>query len=130
MADEGIRYVNQMRGTTDDGEVRNVRTDNNGNLKVVMEGGGNTEKPETVLASAVATIGTTASSISVNGNVTTISVANYSEEADVTLTIGQKSIVVGANIATDIPVNEEVTSISIVATAADTKVYYVIKGKE
>lgn len=166
MADEGIRSQNQMRGITNDGELRNIRTDDNGNLKVTMSGGlgeaqtdddgnlkvatenlptdnnGNikvsivneeiktTSDKEIVLASAVATIGTTASTISVNGNVTNIMIANYSEEANVTLTIGQKTIVIGSNIATDIPVNEEVTSIGIVASAADTKVYYVIKGKE
>ena len=84
--------------------------------------------PECVLASAVITAGTTATSVSVNDFITTMEVANYSEDADVTITIGQDSIVVGANIATELPINAEVTNISISASAANTKVYYLVKG--
>lgn len=129
MADEGIKYQNQIRGITDSGEVKNIRTDENGALKVAMEGAiETTTDKEKVLASGVETIGTTASTITINGNVTILMFANYSEEADVTLTIGQETIVVAASIALEIPVNKEVTSISVVSTAADTKIYYLAKG--
>lgn len=168
--DEGIRSRTQVQGQAPDGSLKNLRTDANGNLKVAMEGGGQTgtqdvnvvntnaigvevanqsaigvevsnSNPievevtnqispvaEKVLASGVITAGTSSTSISINANVTTLEVANYSEDANVTLTIGQNSVVVGANIATELPINAAVTSIGVVASAADTKVYYLVKG--
>lgn len=126
--DEGIRSQNQVQGQAPDGSLKNVRTNENGELLVAMNGGGDTGKEEKVLASGVVTLGTTALSISVNAKVTDIQVANYSEEANVTMTIGTKSIVIAPNIAEDIPVNEQVTNLSLVSTAADTKFYYVVKG--
>lgn len=158
--DEGIRSRTQIQGQAPDGSLKNLRTDANGNLKVAVEGGGQTgaqdvnivntdaidveisnSNPievevtnqvspvvEKVLASAVITLGTTAQSVSINANVTSIQVANYSEEEDVTITIGQDSIVVGANIAEELPINDEVTNIGLVSTGADTKFYYVVKG--
>jgi len=149
MADEGIKFQNQIRGITDSGEARNIRTNDDGSLKVSVGGGigsaqtdenGNlkvavitgevetTLDKEKVLTSGVSTIGTTASTITVNGNVTILMFANYSDEADVTLTIGTEDIVVAAGIALEIPINAAVTTISVVSTAADTKVYYLAKG--
>lgn len=126
--DEGVRSRTQLQGQAPDGSLKNYRTDANGNLMVSVAGGGQTGSKDKVIASGVVTAGTTATSVSINANVTTIEVANYAEEADVTITIGQESVVIGANIATDIPINAEVTSMSIAATAADTKVYYLVKG--
>ena len=149
MADEGIKFQNQIRGITDSGEARNIRTNDDGSLKVSVGGGigsaqtdenGNlkvavitgevetTLDKEKVLASGVKTIGTSAISVTVNGNVTVLMFANYAEEADVTLTIGEEDIVVAAGIALEIPINTDVTTIRMVSTAADTKVYYLAKG--
>lgn len=83
---------------------------------------------EKVLLSNVITAGTTATTVSVNAYVTTIEVANYSEDATVTLGVGNASVIIGQSIAAEIPINAEVTSISLTASAANTGVYYLIKG--
>lgn len=85
---------------------------------------------ETTLSAGVLTLGTTSQSISVNKKVTELSIANYSETADVTIAIGQTNYVVGSNIAVDIPINKTVTSIGLTSTEADTKVQYIVKGEE
>lgn len=85
---------------------------------------------ETTLSAGVLTLGTTTQTVTVNKKVTEISIANYSENADVTIIIGQTSYVVGSNIAVDIPINKTVQSIALTSTEADTKVQYIIKGEE
>ncbi len=106
-----------------------LQTDNNGNLKVVMVEGSTGGSVVTINAS-VHTIGTIATSVSIGKMVTTIDVANYSEDGDVTLTIGTTSYVIGSSIATTLTINKDVTNISLVSTEADTKVQLVIKGVE
>ena len=116
-------------GTDSNGIFRAIKTNENGNLEVVVSDG-STGGGETTLNASVQTVGTTATSISINKKVTTIDVANYSETADVTLTIGSTSYVIGASIATTLTINKDVTNISLVSTAADTKVQLVVKGVE
>lgn len=88
----------------------------------------NTQEIETTLNASVQTVGTTASTIAINKKVTTIDVANYSETADVTITIGTLAAVIGCGIATTLTINADVTSISLQSTEADTKVQIVVKG--
>lgn len=132
MVDEGIRNSHQILGVDDNGNLKNLHMNNNGAVKVVVEGdsGGDTGDKETTLAAAVITAGTTAQSVTINKKVTQISVANYSETANVTVAIGNKNYVVGANIATDLPIGKDVTTMEISATEADTKVQYIVKGVE
>ena len=85
---------------------------------------------ETTLNSSIQTIGTTATTISINKKVTEINIANYSEEADVTLAIGETSFVIGSNIATTLKINKQVTNISLTSTEADTKVQIIVSGVE
>lgn len=85
---------------------------------------------ETTLNASVQTVGTTATTIAINKKVTKIDIANYSEEANVTLTAGGISAVIGANLATTIKLNKQVENISLVSTAADTKVQLVVSGVE
>lgn len=106
-----------------------LQTDSNGNLKVVVTDG-SAGGSETTLNASVQAVGTTATSISINKKVTTIDVANYSETADITLTIGSTSYVIGASIATTLTINKDVTNISLISTTAGTKVQLVIKGVE
>ena len=89
-------------------------------------------KENTTLISAYVTVGTTATQVNITADkVTGISVANYSEEATLTITVGAASYVVGPNLALDIPINKSgISSISFTASAAETKVQYVIKGVE
>lgn len=88
----------------------------------------NTEEVETTLNASVQTVGTTASTISVNKKITTIDIANYSETADITVTIGNLVAVIGCSIATTLTINANVSNVSLISTEADTKVQIVIKG--
>lgn len=118
-----------MVGKAESGEYKEIKTNDNGNLEVVMVEGSTGGSAVTINAS-VHTIGTTATSVSIGKMVTTIDVANYSEDGDVTLTIDNASYVIGSSIATTLTINKTVTNISLVSTEADTKVQLVIKGVE
>lgn len=87
-----------------------------------------TSDKEVTLNSSIQTLSTTATTIAINNKVTLIMIANYSEEADVTIAVGNKTYQVGASLALELPMNEEITSLSLTATAADTKVQLVVKG--
>lgn len=125
-----------LQGITDNGEMKNVKTNDEGVLKVVMESGG--EAVETVsnkdreitLNSSVLNIGTEAHIIELNKRVTSIMVANYSETADITLNAGGTDLQVGANLALELPVNLQVENLSITSTEENTKIQLVVKGVE
>lgn len=132
-----------LKGLTEKGELKNIRVSENGELLTKGVGGqssiiGNTEENpvpvkaisqvETTLQAGVVTVGTEATTISINKKVTGLSIANYSETADITVTVGEKQYTVGANLAIDLPINSQVTDITIVSSEADTKVQYVAKG--
>lgn len=128
MADEGTRSRQQIQAEGPNHEIRNVKTDANGNVMVAVAGGGATES-ETTLFANIMELTTDEKTVGVNAKVTTISVANYSETANVTVTAGaDKSFVVGPNIATDLPVNADVDNVGFTSTEAGSKVQYVIKG--
>lgn len=128
MADEGTRSRQQIQAEGPNHEIRNVKTDANGNVMVAVAGGGTTES-ETTLFANIMELTTDEKTVGVNAKVTTISVANYSETANVTVTAGaDKSFVVGPNIATDLPVNADVDNVGFTSTEAGSKVQYVIKG--
>ena len=116
-----------MIGKDSNGEYQEVKVNENGNLAVVVTDGSATST-ETTLNASVQTVGTTATSININKKVTTIDIANYSESANVTLTIGTVSYVIGSSVATTLTINKDVTTISLTSTEADTKVQLVIKG--
>lgn len=83
---------------------------------------------ETTLQAGVITVGTEATTIAINKKVTGLSIANYGETADITVTLGEKQYTVGSNLAIDLPINSQVTDIAVVSSEADTKVQYVVKG--
>lgn len=118
-----------MIGIDNNGKYQEVKTNENGNLEVVVTDGSATGS-ETTLNASVQTVGTTASSISINNKVTSIDIANYSETASITVGIGNASYVIGANIATTLVINKDVTNISLQSTAADTTVQIIVKGVE
>lgn len=88
----------------------------------------NTEEIETTLNASVQTLGTTATTIAINKKVTTIDIANYSETANITISIGQFQAVIGNNIATTLSINANVENISLSATEADVKAQIIVKG--
>ena len=55
---------------------------------------------------------------------------NLATQRTVTVTVGEKQYTVGANLAIDLPINSQVTDITIVSSEADTKIQYVVKGVE
>ncbi len=134
-----------MIGYDEEGNIQNVKVSPEGEVYVKNADGNNTtvgntdENPvpvkevkdiETTLNASIQTVGTTATTIAINKKVTQIDIANYSEEANVTLTVGGVSAVIGANIATTIKLNKQVDNISLVSTVADTKVQLVVSGVE
>lgn len=115
-------------GIDNNGDYKFVKTTNNGALKVSVDDG--SIGGETTLNASIQTVGTTASSVSINKKVTSIDIANYSETANVTVGIGNASYVIGANIATTLVINKDVTNISLTSTEADTTVQIIVKGVE
>ena len=100
-------------------------------MEMATEGAGSTGEATTLVANYI-TVGTTATQVPVSASkISTISIANYSTEAQVTVVAGTLSSVIGPNVAIDIPVNKTgISSISFTASAADTKVQYLVKGVE
>lgn len=126
-----------LKAITENDELVNVKATKDGKLLVNIgessgEGtGGETKREvETILNASIQTIGTTATNIAINKKVTSIDIANYSETANLTVTIGSLSAVIGENLAVNIPVNKDVSNISITSTEADTKVQLIVKGVE
>lgn len=134
-----------MIGYDENGNMQNVKVSPEGEVYVKNADGNNTtvgnteENPvpikevketETTLNASVQIVGTEATTIAINKKVTQIDIANYSEEANVTLTASGISAVIGANLATTIKLNKQVDNISLVSTAADTKVQLVVSGVE
>ena len=132
-----------LKGFTEKGELKDVKVTEAGELLTKQSGGeeiavNNTEENpipvkeikenETTLNASIQTVGTEVSVIEVNKKVTEIEVANYSETADVTLNINSENFVVGSNIATSLPINEIVESISLNSTEDQTKIQLIIKG--
>lgn len=128
-----VKTANQIQVQDANGNPVVPVVGSNGGMLVEMATGEiKVAKENTALASAYVTVGTTATQVSITADkVTGISVANYGKEATLTITVGTVSYVVGPNLALDIPINKSgISSISFTASAADTKVQYVIKGVE
>lgn len=121
-----------LTGINKNGEQKNILVTDEGKVvvKISDEEQESTSQEETTLNASVQTIGTSATTIAINKKVTQIDIANYSEEANITLTAGGVSAVIGANIATTIKLNKQVDNISLVSTVADTKVQLVVSGVE
>lgn len=88
------------------------------------------QEVETTLNASIQTVGTEATSIDINKKVTSVDIANYSDEANLTVTIGALVATIGANISATLPINKDVTNISLTSTVADTKVQLIVKGVE
>ena len=131
-----------MTGITNNGEMKNVKVNDEGKVQVDIEGvlpvdiQGETvniiqtSDREVTLLADVLTLSTSNTTIPVNKKVTNIMLANYSEEADVSVSVGSKTLEIGANLALEFPMNENITNLVLTATAADTKVQLVVKGVE
>lgn len=117
-----------LKAIDEKGELRNVKTNEDGALKVFMEEGTYQDKIENTLICNILSVGTEATSIPVGKKITGIMIANYSETADVTINDGFTDYIVGAGVALELPINEQVENILVTAGAADTKIQLVVKG--
>lgn len=115
---EGRISNGQIQGTDTDGNVRNIKTDENGNIKVNIEE--NESIKEKVLHSGVYEV-VESKTIEIEGQMTEILIANYDEENAISL----NGVTIGAGIATSVPAYQMSTPITITGTA---KVYILVKG--
>ena len=116
-----------LKAITENGELVNLKASTDGKLIIDAAKEANAEV-ETTLHSSMQTVGTSAVDININKKVTSIDVANYSETANITVTIGTLSAVIGPNIATSLLVNKDTTKISLISAEADTKVQLIVRG--
>lgn len=116
-----------LRGFNENGELKNVKVGENGEL-FVSQFDKDLKEVETTLYAGVMNLNTEEQTIGVSKKVTSISIANYSETANVIIDIAGKSLKVGANIALDFPINAMVDEIGLSSTEENTKVQYVVKG--
>lgn len=124
---------NMLKGVDENGNLQNVFVSEEGALKVNLEGAVATEQTsdnEITILSEVLTVGTTATSKTINKKVTSIMVANYSETSDVSIVVGENTLQVGANLALELPINEQISNLSITAPEDSTKIQLVVKGVE
>ena len=131
MITKGIKSANQIQMQDKNGEPMVPVIGDKGGMLVEIADGELDTLEATTLHANVMTLNTEEQSIGIGGKkVTTISIANYSETANVTVDVDGTNYVIGPNIATDLLINKVVTTILLSATAAETKVQYVIKGVE
>lgn len=126
VTEDGAVVVSQQNASGSTATPVEIQNEN----PIPVTGNVNVTNDITTLSAGVLTLSSTAQTISINKKVTELSIANYSESADITITMGQTSYVVGSNLAVDIPINKTVTSISLTSTESDTKVQYIVKGEE
>lgn len=128
-----------LRGVDENGNLQNVNVSEDGAVSVKLEGASineqgemsvKVEDKEVTLLSEVLVVGTTATEKTINKKVTSIMTANYSETSDITITIGEQDLQVGANLALEFPINANISTLSITATEASTKMQLVVKGVE
>lgn len=129
MTSDGVKTANQVQFQKADGTPTVPVVGDNGGVMVELADGSlpTANKPTTLYANVI-TANTEEQTIGVNKEVTEIYIANYSDTASVTVSAANKNYVIGPSMAVDLTINKTVTNVGIAATAADTKVQYVIKG--
>ena len=123
--DEGVRSVNQIQGVDINGNLRNIRVDENGALKI---SGGETNGK--TLMCDVVVVGTENTSIAINKKVTKIELANYAESSKLTAHVGDKVFKIAPNMVVDIIVGDIVESIELLSEEEGTQVQYIVEGEE
>lgn len=114
-----------LTGITENGEMKNVRVNEEGKLLIK----GDSDKNEKTLFCNVLTATTEATTQAINGTkITSVGVANYSENANLSITIGEKTYIIGSNMAIELPINEQVNSISYQSTE-ELKFQICVKGE-
>lgn len=122
-----------LKGFDKNGNLKDVIVSEDGELLVKMSNSKSSDSEsdsvETTLYAGVMTLGAEEQTIGVGQKITLLSIANYSETADVFISVDDTNYTVGANMVSDLPINKHVEIIGLSATEADTKIQYVIKRK-
>ena len=138
MADEGVRSAHQVQAEGPNHEIRNFKVNEKGELLVKSSDSSTaTEGKATTLSALNQTFSATPTTVSLNAEVYTISIANLSStEADtITVTNAAEGItlLVPASLAVAFPINKTLDSISIIGTGATTDStvpgYILVTGK-
>ena len=140
--DDGVRNHNQIQGVDEEGNLKNIKANENGEMmtstsiagvnptedgKLPVDIG---ERAVTTLMCDIVTVGTEATSIEINKKVTRIELANYSDTAKVTANVGSKSMVIGPNLVVELLFNEEITTMELSSTEEGVEVQYLMEGEE
>lgn len=129
--DEGVRSQNQIQGVDKNGNLRNIKVDENGNLMTTGGTGSIASNGTAVTLEAdIIIVGTEAVQLAINKKITKIELANYSETAKLTINTGEKIFKIGSNLAIEIIINSTVDNITITSTEENTEVQYLIEGEE
>lgn len=120
-----------IKAVTENDELVNVKATKDGKLMVETGTGEEASQTiETTLNASVQTLGAAATTIAINKKVTQIDIANYSETANITLSAGGITAIIGSNLTTTIKLNKQVDNISLTSTEENTKVQLVVSGVE
>ena len=125
-----------LKGFDKNGNLRNLIINDDGSIPVQVISGGSavaivqTSDQEVVLNASVIMLSTENKNIVIGKKVTQISIANYSDTADITMQVDGKVYQIGSKVSIDFPINKTVESITLISTGADTKTQLVIKGVE
>ena len=129
-----------LTGFDEKGVLRNVKMSEKGEIYVKEIGsdsgsddqdsssGNINSEVVTTLYAGVITVGTEEISVGVSQKVKLISVANYSETANITINVDEKYYTLGPNMIVDLPINKTIGTVGFSSNEANTKVQYVIKG--
>lgn len=125
-----------LRSFDKNGNVRNVFLNEDGSIPVSLGQGGNgvsiqqTSDREVVISASVLVVSTQIQSMDIGKKVTQISIANYSDNADISMVVDGKTYQIGSCLAVDFPINKNVDRITLASTEDSTKVQLIIKGVE
>ena len=130
--DEGVRSQNQIQGVDTQGNLKNIKVGDNGEILVknVEESEETGIKVEKTIRCNNTLVGTVTTNINVNKYVTQVKIANYSETATLSITINGETYTVGSSIVVELKINADVTDIGITASEDNTRIQYSIESEE
>ena len=125
-----------LKGFTEKKELKNVTVTPKGALLVSLNGSSDEEGSgdipvtdnATTILSVVLEVSTAEKEFSINQNVKSIMVANYSDEAIIIINAGKEDLQVGSNLAIELPINYDVETLHVKATQDTVKTQITVKG--
>ena len=128
--DEGVKAPHQIQGVTEDGVLKNIRVNSEGKLLVDLSGLTNSQEQEHTVAANTMTLNTEEQSIQIEEDITKISIANFSETANIIATVETKEFVIGPGIVVDLRLNIAAgSSITVRSTEENVLMQYILERK-